>query len=61
MQDILEGLSRPDLYKTLKLGCCRTFSHHMLETRGLTVALIYLGDFSDWVTIKQNIVLVFSR
>lgn len=61
MQDILEGLSRPDLYKTLELGCCRTYSHHTLGTRCLTVALVYLGDRSDWVTFKQNIVSVFSR
>jgi hypothetical protein len=41
--DVMDAFSESRIFQTLELGCCRTYSHHQLKTRGLTCLIVISG------------------
>ena len=42
--EFLDHLHARKLYKTLELGCCRTYSHHVLKTNCLVCVALFQGQ-----------------
>lgn len=55
IMDIMDLLSTSSHFKTLELGCCRTYSHRLLKTRCLTCLIVISGEAEEISTIRSNV------
>jgi hypothetical protein len=58
--EYLDYLHARKLYKTLELGCCRTYSHHVFKTNCLVCVAVYRGKQNGAESLKARLLDYFE-